>query len=184
MRALTGLICVLAWCSTGCGSTQVQRFGPRHEAREPNCDFEIYTAAPDGSFEELGTVEMDHGFNGAYELDYFKKVIQEDVCRAGGDAAVAFTARPGHLGRSSYVRATILKRKAPRLASGGAPLGTGATRSNSPPPAPATGSPTQSPPAHLGCQYDTQCKGDRVCQDGRCVDTEPVPSDPKNDYGW
>lgn len=24
--------------------------------------------------------------------------------------------------------------------------------------------------APSGCQYDSQCKGDRICQDGRCMD--------------
>jgi hypothetical protein len=33
--------------------------------------------------------------------------------------------------------------------------------------------PASSPRAPTGCQYDTQCKGDRVCQAGKCV----VPAD-------
>jgi len=35
--------------------------------------------------------------------------------------------------------------------------------------APGSGSPSQSPAA-AGCQYDTQCKGDRVCVEGACVE--------------
>ena len=27
-----------------------------------------------------------------------------------------------------------------------------------------------------GCQYDTQCKGDRICEDARCIDPGPEPS--------
>ena len=44
------------------------------------------------------------------------------------------------------------------------------------PPAPAAPSPA-SPPS--GCQYDTQCKGDRVCINGTCIPppgTPPVPT--------
>lgn len=29
--------------------------------------------------------------------------------------------------------------------------------------------PPPAAPAESGCQYDTQCKGDRVCDDGECV---------------
>lgn len=29
-------------------------------------------------------------------------------------------------------------------------------------------------PAVTGCQYDTQCKGDRICRDGDCVDPAPA----------
>ena len=35
-------------------------------------------------------------------------------------------------------------------------------------------SPPAAPPAPAGCRYDTQCKGDRVCQDGRCVGAAPA----------
>jgi hypothetical protein len=37
------------------------------------------------------------------------------------------------------------------------------------------------PPPALACSYDTQCKGDRVCVEGRCVDppaTLPAPPAP------
>jgi hypothetical protein len=29
--------------------------------------------------------------------------------------------------------------------------------------------PPPAAPAQTGCQYDTQCKGDRICDDGECV---------------
>ncbi|MFO0575826.1 MAG: tetratricopeptide repeat protein [Polyangia bacterium] len=32
------------------------------------------------------------------------------------------------------------------------------------------------PPAASGCQYDAQCKGDRICQKGQCVDSEKASS--------
>lgn len=49
-----------------------------------------------------------------------------------------------------------------------------------PPPAAAPASPPApepEPPAPqpLGCQYDTQCKGDRLCVEGKCVDPPATP---------
>jgi hypothetical protein len=37
-----------------------------------------------------------------------------------------------------------------------------------PPPSPA--------PQQNGCQFDTQCKGDRICQAGQCADPKPRAS--------
>lgn len=48
-----------------------------------------------------------------------------------------------------------------------APAGGGGT------PAAAT-TPPGGANAPAGCQYDTQCKGDRICKDGECVDTAPA----------
>jgi hypothetical protein len=39
-------------------------------------------------------------------------------------------------------------------------------RASGPAPAPAQGE-------QGGCQFDTQCKGDRVCQAGQCVEPRP-----------
>lgn len=36
-----------------------------------------------------------------------------------------------------------------------------------------------------GCEYDTQCKGDRICENGKC--TAPAPAAPSSkpaDRGW
>ncbi len=35
-----------------------------------------------------------------------------------------------------------------------------------------------------GCEYDTQCKGDRICKASKCVEptiSEPLPSEPEPD---
>ena len=61
------------------------------------------------------------------------------VCHLGGDAAVAWAN-----GYGMYMKASVLKRSA--AASG---------------PTPNRASP--------GCQFDTQCKGERVCVKGECV---------------
>jgi len=60
---------------------------------------------------------------------------------SGGDAAIAYANGYGY-----YIKATVLK-------------GTGR---------PAPVSLTSAPSG--GCTYDTQCKGDRVCVAGACVD--------------
>jgi hypothetical protein len=39
--------------------------------------------------------------------------------------------------------------------------------------APAMAPPGPPPPPPGGCQYDAQCKGDRVCKNGSCVDPTP-----------
>jgi len=58
-------------------------------------------------------------------------------------------------GHGAYVKATVLKRVA------------------------VTDTPTG---AQHGCQYDTQCKGDRVCESGQCVAprTQPPPAMPSS----
>jgi hypothetical protein len=38
--------------------------------------------------------------------------------------------------------------------------------------APAPAAPA-APPAGGGCQFDAQCKGDRICKQGACVDPTP-----------
>jgi len=35
------------------------------------------------------------------------------------------------------------------------------------------------PPAPDGCVYDTQCKGDRICEEGRCVSPPPPAPAPE-----
>ena len=76
----------------------------------------------------------------ANKLDWFKEVIERDVCQAGGDAAVAMAN-----GSGIYIKATILK------STGGAAA-------------------ANAPTTAVGCQFDTQCKGDRICVKGECTD--------------
>jgi hypothetical protein len=44
--------------------------------------------------------------------------------------------------------------------------------------APSSGGeiPFSAPTEPAGCAYDTQCKGDRICEDGRCVSPTPAES--------
>jgi hypothetical protein len=118
------------------------RTGPQLPSRGDQCDFQALTTPPAGGFVEIGTIDVQSAF-AITKLDDFKARIEPYVCQAGGDAAVAWAN-----GYGIYVKATVLKSK-------GAP-----TEAQQPAPAQAGG----------GCQFDTQCKGDRVCVKGECVD--------------
>ena len=143
---------------TGCGGSVVlSRSGPRQEARSEDCPYRMYTVPPSKGFIEIGSVDVSRGSaEVASEITDFKRQIRPFVCEAGGDAAIAFANNQG-----LYLRATILKREA------------------APPASEASATAAQD----LDCHYDTQCKGDRVCEGGRCVSPSapgvvPVPAAP------
>jgi len=150
--------CFLVWCLglLACGpQVRMSRSGPKQAARPEDCQFRVFTVAPRDGYAEIGAVDLlGEGFMAfTDELHEFKDAIREKVCKAGGDAVIAW---PN--GKGEYIKATILKRVAVERA---AP----ATQ-----PAPASAaSPTDD------CHYDTQCKGDRICEGGRCV-SPPAPS--------
>jgi hypothetical protein len=130
-----------------CGSTNVSTTGPKVPPREANCDFTILTALAGDGYREIGTVDVTpggYGVNTFTSLESFKQKIQPYVCQAGGDAAFA-TAN----GFGMYIKATILK-------------STGTS----------TPAAAQDAKTTAGCQFDTQCKGDRVCVKGECADPQ------------
>lgn len=134
----------------GCGSTVLSRTGPAQPSREANCEFEMFTTVPLTGYKEIGTIDVNRGWYGQKthtKIEGFKEEIAPYVCEAGGDAAVATS----ELGL--YLKASVLKHVDE---------------------APAAAEPTPKPSG--GCEYDTQCKGERVCVDGACVD--PKPSEP------
>jgi hypothetical protein len=123
--------------------------GAAQPAKAPNCEFKLLTTAPPAGFAEIGVVDVTpggFGFNIYRELSEFKRKIQPLVCRAGGDAAIAHAN-----GFGVYMKATILKAVA-----------------TAPPPAGAAAGPSAG-----GCQYDSQCKGDRICVSGQCTAPDP-----------
>lgn len=133
----------------GCGSTEMIATGPAQAPRAANCDFEILTAAPLLGYREIGTVDVTpggYGVNVFTDLKSFKDHIRENVCALGGDAALASAN-----GYGMYIKATVLKRVANQLSARSADA-TPATRAR-----------------HSGCEYDTQCKGARICVEGKCV---------------
>jgi hypothetical protein len=109
----------------------------------------MFSVPPADGFVEVGTVDIVGvtGFGSypyATSLDEFKAQIEKQVCEAGGDAVVA-----NKNGFRSYLQAVVLK------SAGGAPTAK-----------------ASQPVATDGCRYDTQCKGDRICVKGACVDPE------------
>jgi hypothetical protein len=146
MRLEPLLLLALCISTAGCGSISMTRSGPQVPSRGEHCDFQVLTAMPAGSFVELGTVDVEPGGYGAHvykTLDDFKQNIEPYVCEAGGDVAVAMAN-----GLGWYLKATILKAK----------------------PAAAEAQSSTPVAAADGCRFDTQCKGDRICVKGECVD--------------
>jgi hypothetical protein len=118
------------------------------------------TTPPGRGYVEIATLDIERGFMGDNTLEdsaELKKSIQPDVCAAGGHAVIAYANGRGH-----YVKASVL-RETEDFAAQPAPARVA-------PAAPAAGQP--------GCQYDTQCKGERVCVSGQCVDPAPNAAAP------
>jgi len=137
--------------SLGCGSTSMTATGEPQTAREANCSFDILTATPLLGYREVGTIDVSpggYGVNVFRDLGDFKEHIAPNVCKLGGDAAIASAN-----GYGMYIKATVLKR-----IEASAPA----------PSAPVTGPAMTEAPKKHGCEFDTQCKGDRICIDGHC----------------
>lgn len=135
-----------------CGSTTLTRTGQTYPAKPKNCQFDVVTTVPNEGVTEIGTIDIESGAyasNTYSTLGEVKREIAPLVCKAGGDIAVAQAN-----GFGWYIKATILKRT-------GAPPGQAVLTSA---PAPAAGG--------EGCKFDTQCKGDRICVAGSCVDPQ------------
>jgi hypothetical protein len=138
----------------GCGSTDMTATGPKQTPRARDCSFDILTSTPSNGYKEIGTVDVTpggYGVNVFTNLREFKGHIRETVCRLGGDAAIAYAN-----GYGMYIKATVLKRvriKAPSSV----PSSEGRKRG--------------------GCDFDSQCKGDRICVEGKCQAPEPTESE-------
>jgi hypothetical protein len=129
------------------GSAMLTSAGPKQPSRGEHCEFQVLTASPGAGFVELGTIDVRPGSFGTNifrNLADFKSRIEPLVCAAGGDAALASAN-----GYGMYIQATVLKSVASAASVARA---------------------TEAPSA--GCQFDTQCKGARVCVKGECE--EPV----------
>lgn len=130
-----------------CGSTTFSPTGPAYPPKPADCRFDVLTLMPAEGVTEIGTVDIEPGQGGVNthsRLDSFKREIAPHVCQAGGDVAVAQAN-----GLGWYIKATVLKRTGAPAASRG------------------LGAPTA---VGEGCMFDTQCKGERICVSGACVD--------------
>lgn len=96
------------FAALGCGSTTFLKTGKAMPPKAESCEFEMFTAEVDGAYEEIGLVDVNPGAAGANtfrELSAFKNEIRPLVCRAGGDAAIAYANAFGY-----YTKASVLKR--------------------------------------------------------------------------
>lgn len=88
-----------------CGpELKFSRVGEAREPRPPYCQVTVYSATPKQPHEELGDISIR--YKNSRFLTQFQevpKVIQPEVCKAGGDAAVARRNEAG-----IYVSATVL----------------------------------------------------------------------------
>ena len=125
--------------------TSLTASGSHQPSRPADCEFRIFTVLPGPGYIEVGTVDVTPGPYGANvyrDLGGFYDKIRPLVCQAGGDAALAQAN-----GLGMYIKATVLKY------TGEVPVVA-----------------VPQPAAISGCQFDTQCKGERVCVQGACVD--------------
>lgn len=137
---------VFACCLVACESTiRMTTTGPIQPSRGDHCDFAMLTAVPASGFVEIGTIDIiPMGGDAIRSLDRLGDRIEPYVCKAGGDAVMAVKN-----GLGVYIQATVLKSAGP---------------------APGQAAAAPNAKAADGCHYDTQCKGDRICVDGGCVD--------------
>jgi len=130
----------------GCGVPTMTPTGPVQPPRPENCNFQILTTLPADVYAEIAVIDIQAG--GYYYTDTgaFKEQIRSYVCKAGGDAALAYAN-----GNGQYIKATVLKLQ---------PKAAPASKSKDTAGADETAG---------GCKFDTQCKGDRICTEGKCV---------------
>lgn len=149
------LLATLLFSATACGSATLTQTGPRFAPREENCQFQVFTTPPGYGFIEIGTIDMElNGFSSPRSIAALIEDVRPHVCQAGGDAVVAYAN-----GYGIYIKASVLKAVANPI----------------PPPAmPYVPPPQYAPmPTVEGCSYDAQCKGDRICVKGSCVESAP-----------
>jgi hypothetical protein len=164
LRLLAVLLLPLTPSISACASgTVLTQTGPAYPPRDPRCEFLAFAAQPSTGFVQIGTVDIDPKSWAPFErLDDFKAEIRPYVCKAGGDAVIAYVN-----GHGWYIKAIVLK----QVTAPTAPAA--ASAPPAPPPPVAQPTPPPAAPSGTGCQYDTQCKGDRICENGACVAPAP-----------
>ena len=143
----------------------VTNTGFAYPPRAPGCEFEVFTAPPQGDYDQIAIIDVPFHYA---KFTEFKSFIRASVCETGGDAIYATTNRAG-----AYAQAIVLKRAYPEstrcsVLDANAPPGAECPSALPPPPFP--------PPTPLGCQFDTQCKGDRVCTYCKCTAPTAAPA--------
>lgn len=155
---------VVVSISACASSTTLTQTGTHYPPRDPRCEFLAFAAQPTTGYVQVGTVDIDPKSWAPFErIDDFKAEIRPYVCQAGGDAVIAYVN-----GHGWYIKAIVLK----HVTVPGPPAAAN-TPPTSPPPV-AQPTPPPATPSTAGCQYDTQCKGDRICENGSCVAPAPT----------
>jgi hypothetical protein len=157
----------------GCKATTMTPEQTPYASRVENCEFDVFSATPAG-YAEIASIEA-RGPDVSDNLGEFKYRIQLFVCYAGGEAVAARLSENG-----KYERAAVLKRMdeaaaaaAPGSSAAPAPAAPAAVTPAAVAPAPAKPGAAVPPPG-TGCQYDTQCKGERICVKSECVAPPPA----------
>jgi hypothetical protein len=147
-RVALAMVCL---CALGCmPAGRYTHTGPPQTAKAEGCPVLVLTTSPAEEYVELGVIDVTQ--NPPTGIEGFQKMAAPYVCKAGGDAVIAFAN-----GNGVYIKGTVLKRV------------DATARAPQPPPPVVVAPPVAGEAGVGGCQYDTQCKGDRVCMDGKCV---------------
>ena len=157
---------------------RVTTIGAPRAPRESGCQFLVLTA-PTAGYVEIGSIEFRGGLERYTDLAELESAIRGEMCRAGADAALPWTNQ-----EHEYIKVTMLERTSvapPSVATSAAPNAAPNAATNAATSvATNAASSARSEPASgdLGCHYDTQCKGDRVCSDGKCAPPDALPVSP------
>ncbi|GEM_PF-3423311 len=102
--ALLGTSSIWAACVPMGSPDRFAQTGSRQDARPPNCEYQLLSAVPSQPFQEVGIIDAYR--SQTRDTSEFMNGIREQVCAAGGDAAIAEKA-----GNGFYIKATVIKFK-------------------------------------------------------------------------
>lgn len=158
----------------GCGT---------YEALTPEAaSVQATTTRPSGKCESLGNLTgKGGGASGGYVsnedlIEYAVNDLRNQAQRLNATHVVYATPALG--GASGTTTSAMVMGEALRCEEGEATTAVVAAATTAAPaaaPTPASASAPTAAPASGGCEYDTQCKGDRVCVNRQCVDPAPKP---------
>lgn len=100
---------VLSGCTLvlSCTTARMTRTADVVEAREPDCQFDVFTMHTPAGFQEIAVVDIAAYYDAITTADAFRKRVAPEVCKAGGDAVAAMVN-----GNGVYVKGVILRRTA------------------------------------------------------------------------
>ncbi|WP_394831399.1 hypothetical protein LVJ94_33295 [Pendulispora rubella] len=157
-RALPSLACVASAVLMACGTIATPTggggAGGSGSEEATSCSFGVLTASPASGYEEIGSVDMS--LNPLCPECSWPQSLADfrEAVRPEVCKAGGDMVLAVSNGLGYYIKGTILRR--------------------------VETPPAQAAAVSTGCQYDTQCKGERLCVAGRCVEPAdagaPAPS--------